>query len=140
MTSLEVLLQRQYEELKTWNAERSTAEKWYDMLCRHRTEVKNAMMENASKGDAPVMLYSAPTPKKMEEIIDLLFTELKAAEEKHPGWPQDVIHGAAIMMEEAGESIQAAYDLVYSEEGSVEHLRKELAQTGAMCIRALLNL
>ncbi len=34
------LLTRQYEELRTWNAERSTPERWHDMLLRHKEEQK----------------------------------------------------------------------------------------------------
>ncbi len=32
------LLVEQYEELRTWNAERSTPERWHDMLQRHKDE------------------------------------------------------------------------------------------------------
>ncbi len=32
------LLVKQYEEVRTWNAERSTPEKWHDMLQRHNDE------------------------------------------------------------------------------------------------------
>ncbi len=74
-----------------------------------------------------------------DNVIDLIMTELKAAQKKHPGWPDDVIHQAAIMGEEAGESIQAAIDVYYAQ-GSLEKLKKEVAQTGAMAIRILMNL
>lgn len=76
---------------------------------------------------------------KAEDAIDLIFDELAAAEKKHPGWPEDKIHAVAIMIEEAGESMQAAIDCNYAN-GDLEHLKKELAQTGAMCIRALMHL
>ena len=71
--------------------------------------------------------------------IDAVIDELRKAEAKHPGWPEDKIHAVAIMIEEAGESMQAAIDCVYSE-GDIEKLRVELAQTGAMAIRALMHL
>ena len=74
-----------------------------------------------------------------EDLLDLIFFELKKAEQQHPGWPDDPVHGVAIMVEEAGEAMQAALNLFYRN-GSVEKLRKELAQTGAMAIRALLHL
>jgi len=77
--------------------------------------------------------------RKAEDAIDQIFRELGAAEEKHPGWPTDVVHATAIMVEEAGEAMQAALDAYYKR-GDLEHLRQELAQTGAMCIRALVNL
>lgn len=65
--------------------------------------------------------------------------ELRSAQEKHPGWPDDIIHQAAIMVEEAGESIQAAIDVYYKGE-PIDKLKKEVAQTGAMAIRILINL
>jgi hypothetical protein len=65
--------------------------------------------------------------------------ELAAAKAKWPGWPDDTIHCVAIMIEEAGESMQAALDYVY-DNGSLDQLKKEVAQTGAMCIRILENL
>jgi NTP pyrophosphatase (non-canonical NTP hydrolase) len=75
----------------------------------------------------------------INDTIDLIMHELRMAEKKHPGWPDDPIHGVAIMIEEAGEAMQAALDLHYRN-APVADLRKELAQTGAMAIRALLNL
>lgn len=74
-----------------------------------------------------------------EYAISQVFEELSKAEKKHPGWPEDKIHAVAILIEEAGEAMQAAIDCVYTG-GNIEHLREELAQTGAMAIRALLHL
>ena len=76
---------------------------------------------------------------KSDQVIDLIMAELRAAQEKHPGWPFDVIHQAAIMAEEAGESIQASIDVYYKNE-PIDKFRKEVAQTGAMAIRILMNL
>jgi len=77
--------------------------------------------------------------EEKQPSIDLIFSELRKAEEKHPGWPQDVVHAVAIMVEEAGEAMQAALDVHYRGRG-IEDLRIELAQTGAMAIRALIHL
>lgn len=74
-----------------------------------------------------------------EQAIELVFSELRKAEAKHPGWPDDKIHAVGILVEEAGEAMQAAIDCTYAG-GDIELLRKELAQTGAMAIRALLHL
>lgn len=74
-----------------------------------------------------------------ERAVEMVFEELRKAEAKHPGWPEDKIHAVAILIEEAGEAMQAAIDCVYAG-GSVEHLRLELAQTGAMALRALIHL
>ena len=74
-----------------------------------------------------------------EKVIELIFDELRKAEAKHPGWPEDKIHAVGILVEEAGEAMQAAIDCTYRG-ADVEKLRIELAQTGAMAIRALLHL
>lgn len=63
-----------------------------------------------------------------ESVIEEIFSELRKAEAKFPGWPDDVVHGAGIVAEEAGETMQAALGLYYGR-GSVEKLRKEAAQT-----------
>jgi hypothetical protein len=79
------------------------------------------------------------------QVMDLVFAELKAAEAKHPTWPDDPIYGAAIVAEEAGELIQASIDWTYkkNEDGTVKNnsqMIKEAIQTAAMGIRFLLNL
>lgn len=71
--------------------------------------------------------------------IESIFYALRKAETKFPGWPDDVVHGAAIMAEEAGESVKAALDLYYGR-GDIANLKKEVAQTGAMAIRFLIYL
>ncbi|WP_406903124.1 nucleoside triphosphate pyrophosphohydrolase family protein [Serratia marcescens] len=65
--------------------------------------------------------------------------ELNAAENKHPTWPTDAVHATAILNEEAGELTQAAIDFHYHN-GSLEKVRREAAQVGAMAIRVLINL
>ena len=73
-----------------------------------------------------------------DRTIEEIFAELRRAEAKHPGWPDNPIHAVAIVVEEAGEAMQAALQLTY-EGGTQAHLRQELVQTGAMAIRALIN-
>jgi NTP pyrophosphatase (non-canonical NTP hydrolase) len=76
-----------------------------------------------------------------EQCLRPVLDELRKAETKHPSWPDDVVHGAAVMVEEAGESMQAALDHYYrADDTTLGKLRKELAQTGAMCIRMLAHL
>ncbi|MDR2744410.1 MAG: hypothetical protein LBB66_04340 [Desulfovibrio sp.] len=65
--------------------------------------------------------------------------ELVEASEKHPDWPSDVVHAAAILQEEAGELIQAALDYYYGK-GDKRRLIEETVQCGAMAIRFLLNI
>lgn len=88
------------------------------------------------------MLYAAiyDTDKKMYKIMtDILKAHLEALEKHRDDWPDDVIYMTAIMAEEAGEAIQAANNAVH-DGASLEPLRRELAQTAAMCIRCLVHL
>ena len=64
-----------------------------------------------------------------------LAVEIQLAEKKFPTFPIDPIHAVAIMVEEAGESMQAAIQMVY-EGRDVSLLKAELIQTAAMCARA----
>lgn len=73
------------------------------------------------------------------DICEMIISEVFRAEAKHPNWPDDPIHQAAIVNEEAGELIRAALQYQY-EGGSREEIRKEAIQTAATCIRLLKNL
>lgn len=73
---------------------------------------------------------------ELDRVIDRIFEELRKAEEKHPGWPMDPVHAAAILAEEAGELVQAALDYTY-QGGSEKQMELEAAQCGAMAIRFL---
>ncbi len=75
----------------------------------------------------------------MNDILFHIAAEVERAEHKHPHWPDDIIHAAAIVGEESGELIRAALQLKY-EGGSVEEVRKEAIQTAATCVRLLKNL
>ena len=74
-----------------------------------------------------------------EQAAMELLAEVCRATELHPVWPKDLIHQVAIVAEESGEAIQAALNHVYHGD-CLEKVRTELIQTGAMCIRALVNL
>jgi hypothetical protein len=74
-----------------------------------------------------------------DQVIETVFDELRKAEIKHPSWPTDPIHAAAIVAEEAGELVQASIDHYYMVECK-ERMMKEAAQTAAMGIRLLINL
>lgn len=71
--------------------------------------------------------------------IEMILSEYDKAVQKHPFWPDDVIHAVAIMIGEAGEAMQAAINYRTCE-GGMEDLILEIAQTGAMCVRLLENL
>ena len=66
-------------------------------------------------------------------------SELKRAEKKHPIFPKDMFQQLAIMQEEAGEVTKAVLHYHY-EKGTLQHVREELIQTAAMCMRMLQNL
>jgi hypothetical protein len=79
------------------------------------------------------------------EALDLIIVELEKALKKHPDWPKDKIHCAAILGEEAGELIQASIDFEYaksfkSKSNSYKNMKIEAAQVGAMAIRFLVNI
>lgn len=80
-------------------------------------------------------------PNSVIPVGDIL-QELKRAEAKFPRWPTDVVHGAAIVVEEAGESLKAANELFWESERIVGEiamasLREELIQTAAMACRMI---
>ena len=75
-----------------------------------------------------------------DAVIELIISELRKAEEKHPFWPEDFIHAVGIITEEVGEAMQEAIDWTYTDKRNINNLKKELAQTGAMAIRALMHL
>lgn len=72
-------------------------------------------------------------------VLQEILTEHKKACEKHPEWPSDILHQIAIVNEESGEATRASLQYVY-ENGSIDEVKKELIQTGAMCLRMLTGL
>ena len=76
---------------------------------------------------------------EINKIKDLVITELDNAEKIHPIWPDDLIHAAAILIEEAGEVIRSALDY-YNGKVSISKIRNETIQTAAMAFRLLKNL
>jgi hypothetical protein len=71
--------------------------------------------------------------------MELLIEELERAEKKFPEYPTDIIHRAAIVQEESGELIQACLDLTYTKD-TIQHVKEEAVQVGAMAIRFLISL
>ncbi len=64
--------------------------------------------------------------------------ELIRAREMHPSWPEDSIHQAAIVQEEAGELIRAALQHEF-DDADKQPMRTEAIQTAAMALRFLLK-
>lgn len=75
----------------------------------------------------------------VESEIQKIKTELARAISKHPYFPVDPIHAAAVIGEEAGELVQAALQVTY-ENGNWSRLREEAVQVGAMALRFLINI
>ena len=73
------------------------------------------------------------------EAINIIRQSLLHAISKHHEFPSDIIHQTSIMAEECGEAIQAANDVMWAD-GDIEKFKEEVAQTGAMAIRILINL
>ena len=74
-----------------------------------------------------------------EKALMKIVEALKAAEEKFPGFPQDLVHCAGILTEECGEVMKEALDCHYGRKATTIGLRKELAQAGAMALRFLIR-
>ena len=72
-------------------------------------------------------------------VVSDIVAELERAERKFPGFPNDPVHAAAIIVEEAGELQQAALQFTY-EGGGFDDMCKEAVHTGAMALRFLLNI
>ena len=76
---------------------------------------------------------------KIDTAIRLVLDELNRAQNIHPFWPDDHIHQAAILGEEAGEVLQATLNYKYFE-GDFNQIEKEAIQTAAMALRLLIGL
>ncbi len=72
-------------------------------------------------------------------IYNDIAQELTFAKQQHPNYPTDIFRQLAIMQEEAGEVTMAVNDLE-SGKSTIVHVRKELIQTAAMCVRMIENL
>lgn len=82
--------------------------------------------------------HFATLPIDLQRWIVAVSLELNGAIEKHPVWPKDLIHKAAIVAEESGELVKAALQYKY-EKGQYYQMHREASQTAAMCFRFLLN-
>lgn len=66
--------------------------------------------------------------------MNLFVEEVTKAEEKFPWWPKDIVHAVAILQEECGELVKACLDFYYNR-GTIEQVKKEMVQAGAMVLR-----
>lgn len=78
------------------------------------------------------------------EALELILKELQRAEGIHPLFPplrpNDPVYACAIINEEAGELTQAVNNFVMEGKGSMNDIRKEAVQTGAMALRFLMEI
>ena len=77
----------------------------------------------------------------MADWIRSIEAELARARTKFPLWPNDPIHAAAVVFEEAGELQKAALEHMYEPDKSdLMDVRDEAIQTAAMALRFLESL
>lgn len=86
-------------------------------------------------------LFQKSVHGREQAALSLIMNELRDAETDHPTWPEECIHAASIVVEEAGELLR---DCATFEENGDERLivnmQIEAVQTGAMAVRFLKNL
>lgn len=75
---------------------------------------------------------------KKDFIEYLIKIEMDRAIRKHPDWPEDIIHAAVILFEEAGELAKACLDFVYFD-GIERNVRDEAISVATMAERFLLH-
>jgi NTP pyrophosphatase (non-canonical NTP hydrolase) len=73
-------------------------------------------------------------------IFGLIESEFMRAMRKHPSWPRDPVHAAAVLAEEMGELQKAALDFEYHRYLSKDKMAKEAVQLATMAVRFLMNL
>jgi len=75
-----------------------------------------------------------------QHLLSLIVREFLNATRKHPTWPRDAVHAAAIVAKEMGELHQAAFDFAYRRYPTKDRMAKEARQLAAMAVRFHLNL
>lgn len=85
-------------------------------------------------------LEFAQLPTDQKQWIICVVREMRRAEEKHPEWPEDIVHAAAIVAEESGELVRAAVNCYYENEQLRVEVAEEAVQTAATCLRLLNNI
>jgi len=72
-------------------------------------------------------------------ILSHILLEVQRDEKIHSTWPDDLIHGAAIVLKEASDVLAAGQDYKYGDrsQGLRDKIETELIQTAATAIRML---
>lgn len=74
-------------------------------------------------------------------IVADIIGEIEKACRKFPQWPNDPLHAAMVIGEEAGEISKAVLQACYEpHKATPEDVRMECIQTAAMCIRFLISM
>jgi len=80
----------------------------------------------------------------IDEAVSRVIEELKWAELKHPGFPENLIEGMAILAEEVGEAQIVANDFYWGDGDDQEEIKEqfltEIAQVGAVVLRILITM
>lgn len=101
-------------------------------------ETMCAMKTHCAHNEA---LFKKSVHGREQEAINQILNELHDAEIEHPTWPEECIHAASIVVEEAGELLRDC--ATFEENGDmrlIENMHIEAVQTGAMAARFLKNL
>ncbi len=86
-------------------------------------------------------LFQKSVHGREQAAIKLILNELRDAETDHPTWPEECIHAASIVVEEAGELLRDC--ATFEENGDqrlIINMQNEAVQTGAMALRFIKNL
>jgi hypothetical protein len=78
-------------------------------------------------------------PQNEVQALTEILDEYEIAKERHPVWPDDVIHQAAIVSEESGELVRAANMCAMEGAPMYSDMLQEATQTAAMGFRFLVT-
>lgn len=116
-------------------------EEWYNNhdVCKQAIN-RMKMADDSRFSERLMIMVGLMTDKEQEHLVNII-EEYHTAKAKHPNWPADIVHCAAIVAEEAGELVQAALNKYYggNELTCNEDLTTEAIQTGAMGLRFLIE-
>jgi hypothetical protein len=80
------------------------------------------------------------SPYALEKAAEAAMVRADMAARKHPVWPTDPIHAAAIIAEEVGELQREALLLAYEPaNGNPDRLREEALDLAAVALRFLVS-
>lgn len=74
----------------------------------------------------------------IDGVVLEIFDELRLARDKHSLWPDDLVHGAAIVSEQAGGLLKSCLAAEMTDEQR-QRARQEAKQVAVVAIRFILN-